>query len=105
VAPCLIAVFVQRYGLAPDGQTFKHYYASESVGLAAGLLIAALHNAGLASLTHTPSPMDFLNRILNRPDNERPFLILVVGYPAESAVVPKIERKPLQEIATFIGMP
>ncbi len=103
VAPCLIAVFVQRYGLAPDGQTFKHYYASESVGLAAGLLIAALHNAGLASLTHTPSPMDFLNRILNRPDNERPFLILVVGYPAKGAVVPKIERKPLQEIATFIG--
>ncbi|HKY61766.1 MAG TPA: nitroreductase family protein [Gemmatimonadota bacterium] len=100
-APCLIVVFAERYGRRPDGTRFSTYYAIESVGLATGLLIAAIHHAGLVSLTHTPSPMRFLNRILDRPANEKPFLILVVGYPAEDAVVPDIGRKPLLEIATF----
>ncbi len=80
----------------------KHYYANESVGIATGTLIAAVHNAGLASLTHTPSPMRFLNDILERPQNERPFLLLVVGYPAENATVPKIAKKGLDEIAVFV---
>lgn len=100
-APCLIAAFAERYGLGPDGTRFSTYYATESVGLAVGLLIAAVHHAGLVSLTHTPSPMGFLNAILDRPLNEKPFLILVVGYPAEDAVVPDIVRKPLEEIASF----
>lgn len=101
-APYLIAIFAQRYGLLPDGRTCKHYYAVESVGIATGLLIAALHHAGLASLTHTPSPMNFLNQLLHRPDNERPFLLLVVGYPAAEVMVPNITKKPLEEIATFL---
>jgi iodotyrosine deiodinase len=86
----------------PDGSKQKHYYVQESVGIAAGLLIAAIHYAGLVSLTHTPSPMDFLNRILSRPKNERPFLLLVVGYPAEDAVVPDIHRKPFDQVTTFV---
>ncbi len=101
-APYLIVIFVQRFGLAPDGEKVKHYYALESVGIATGLLIAAVHNAGLVSLTHTPSPMGFLNEILGRPQNEKPFLTLVVGYPAEDARVPDIERKPLDEICAFV---
>jgi nitroreductase len=101
-APCLIAIFTQRYGLLPDGRRVKHYYTAESVGIATGFLIAALHHAGLATLTHTPSPMDFLNDILGRPDNERPFLLLVVGYPAPDARVPDITKKPLEDIATFL---
>jgi nitroreductase len=101
VAPYLIAIFVLSYGLLPDGRKMKHYYATESVGIACGLLITALHQAGLASLTHTPSPMKFLNEILDRPSNERPFLLLTVGYPAEDARVPEIQRKQLSEIATF----
>jgi iodotyrosine deiodinase len=101
-APCLIAVFVQRYGLLPDGRRLKHYYALESVGIATGILITAIHHAGLVALTHTPSPMGFLNEILGRPANERPFLLLVVGYPADDAVVPQIGKKSLQEIATFV---
>lgn len=101
-APVLIAVFAERYGLRPDGSRFSTYYATESVGLATGLLVAAVHHAGLVSLTHTPSPMGFLSEILGRPGNERPFLLLVVGYPAEGAVVPDIGRKPLEEIATFL---
>jgi len=80
----------------------KNYYVSESVGIATGMLITAVHNAGLVSLTHTPSPMRFLNRILDRPENERPFLVLVVGYPAEDASVPDISKKGLDEIATFM---
>ena len=92
-APVLIAVFVQKYGLLPDGRRVKHYYPNESVGLATGFLIAALHNAGLATLTHTPSPMGFLNQILGRPKNERPFLLLVTGYPADHALVPDIKRR------------
>lgn len=102
IAPWLIAVFESRYGLAPDGERMKHYYPTESVGLATGMLIAALHTAGLATLTHTPSPMKFLNQILGRGKNERPFLLLVTGYPAPHVQVPDIHRKPLGEIATFV---
>ena len=91
----------KRQGLRPDGTKIKHYYAQESAGISTGILIAAIHNAGLASLTHTPSPMNFLNDILDRPANESPFLLLVVGYPAEDAVVPDISRKPLSEIVSF----
>ena len=101
-APYLIAVFAQSYGVLPDGRKVKHYYAQESVGIATGILITAIHHAGLASLTHTPSPMGFLNAILHRPTHERPFLLLVVGYPADGAQVPDITRKALDEIATFV---
>ena len=101
-APLLIAVFSQRYGVLPDGRQVKHYYVTESVGIATGMLVTAVHNAGLVSLTHTPSPMGFLSTLLGRPENERPFLLLVVGYPAEDAVVPEISKKSLGEIATFL---
>ncbi len=101
VAPVLIAIFSQSYSYLPDGRKLKHYYVQESVGIATGLLINALHHSGLASLTHTPSPMKFLNEILGRPANERPFLLLVAGYPAPNAKVPNITKKPLDEIATF----
>ena len=101
-APYLIAIFAQNFGVLPDGRQVKHYYATESVGIATGILLTAIHNAGLASLTHTPSPMGFLNEILGRPNNERPFLLIVVGYPADDATVPKITKKSLNEIATFI---
>ena len=101
-APYLIAIFAQSYGLAPDGKKIKHYYVTESVGIATGFLIAALHHAGLATLTHTPSPMGFLNDLLGRPENERPFVLLIVGYPAEGAKAPAITKKELEEIATFI---
>ena len=99
-APLLIAVFMQRYTLL-GGKKVKHYYASESVGLATGVLITALHRVGLATLTHTPSPMNFLCDILNRPRGERPYLLLVVGYPAEEAEVPELSRKPLNEIMSL----
>jgi iodotyrosine deiodinase len=102
IAPCLIVIFMQRYGLLPDGTTAKHYYVRESVGIAAGVLIAATHHAGLVSLPYTPSRMGFLSEVLGRPKNERPFLLLAVGYPAEGAVVPGIHKKSLEEIATFI---
>ncbi len=101
-APYLIAIFVQRYGLLADGSKTKYYYTQESVGIATGILITAIHHAGLATLTYTPSPMGFLNEILKRPANERPFLLLVVGYPADDAVVPNVDKKSLQEIATFV---
>lgn len=101
-APYLIAIFAQSYGVGPDGEKIKHYYVQESVGIATGMLITALHLAGLATLTHTPSPMHFLNEILGRPGNERPFLLLVVGYPAENANVPAINKKPLPQIVTFL---
>ncbi len=100
-APYLIAVFAQRHGVNPDGSLRKHYYVSESVGIAAGFLIAALHHAGLATLTHTPSPMGFLADLLERPANERPVMLVVTGYPANDARVPNLVRKPLGEIATF----
>lgn len=98
IAPALIAIFSEPYGERADGTKVKHYYANESVGIATGLLVAAIHHAGLASLTHTPSPMGFLNEILARPARERPFLLLVVGYPAADATVPDISRKPLDVI-------
>jgi nitroreductase len=101
-APYLITIFAINQSQLPDGRTVKNYYVTGSVGIAAGLLIAAVHHAGLGSLTHTPGPMGFLNTILERPAFERPFLILVVGYPAPDAVVPKITKKPLEEIALFM---
>lgn len=102
IAPYLIAIFVQTYGILLDGRHIKHYYALESVGIATGILITALHLTGLATLTHTPSPMGFLKEILQRPDNERPFLLLVTGYPALNALVPRITKKELQEFTTFM---
>lgn len=101
-APWLIAVFQQRFGMLEDGTKVKHYYAPESVGIATGMLITALHHAGLVCLTHTPSPMGFLNELLQRPKAERPFLLLVVGYPQEGTTVPDIDKKSLADIATFI---
>ena len=103
IAPWLIAVFVEAHGVSADGAVVKHYYATESVGLATGILITALHDAGLVTLTHTPSPMGFLNTLLGRPTNERPFLLLVTGYPAPGARVPDITRKQLDQIATFLS--
>lgn len=102
VAPWLIAIFVRAHGVTPEGAVVKHYYATESVGIATGILITALHQAGLVTLTHTPSPMGFLNTLLGRPANERPFLLLVVGQPALGAHVPDITRQPLDAIATFL---
>lgn len=101
-APFLIIIFSQSYEANPDGRKLKNYYVQESIGIATGILITALHHAGLATLTHTPAPMKFLNKILNRPSNEKPFLILVVGYPAKGAKVPDIKKKELSEIADFI---
>ena len=101
VGPWLIAVFAQPFRVLPDGNRAPTYYAIESVGIATGLLVTAIHQSGLASLTHTPSPMRFLNRILDRPSDEKPFLLLVVGHPAEGAQVPDIKRKALDEISEF----
>jgi nitroreductase len=101
-APFLIAIFYKSYDVLPDERQVKQYYAMESTGIATGMLINAIHNAGLVSLTHTPSPMNFLNEILERPKNERPFLLLVVGYPAKDAIVPDIKKKSLTEICNFI---
>ena len=100
-APYLIAIFAKTFGLTDNGKITKNYYVNESVGIATGLLISALHLSGLVSLTHTPSPMGFLNKILKRPKNERPFLILVVGFPTKNAKVPDIKRKSLQEITSY----
>jgi iodotyrosine deiodinase len=100
-APVLIAIFGRSYDVALDGRKSKNYYVTESVGIATGFLIAALHHAGVATLTHTPSPMAFLGELLGRPVNERPFLLLVAGYPAADALVPRITKKPLSEIASF----
>ena len=102
-APWLIAIFSERYGLDANGSKRKNYYISESVGIATGFLISALHTAGLATLTHTPSPMKFLNTILKRPANERPFILMVVGYAAPNAKVPRAAtiKKSFHEIATF----
>lgn len=101
IAPWLIAIFVQPYSIREDGRRVKHYYAIESVGIATGFLIAALHHAGLATLTHTPSPMGFLNAMLGRPAHEKPFLLLVVGHPAADAAVPDLSRRPLNAISSF----
>lgn len=100
-APYLIAVFAERYGVTPSGERRTHYYVTESVGIATGFLLAALHHAGLVALTHTPNPMGFLNEVLERPANERPLMLVVTGYPAEAARVPRLRRKALAEIATF----
>ena len=100
-APYLIAVFAQRYRSSEDGTTHKHYYVNESVGIACGFLLAALHFAGLATLTHTPNPMSFLARLLDRPSSEKPVMLIVTGYPAPDARVPRLTRKDLVEIATF----
>ncbi len=99
-APVLIAIFMQRYTLGADGARIRNYYHSESVGIACGFLIAALHNAGLATLTHTPSPMGFLNRLLDRPANEVAYLLLVVGFPKPGARVPDIRRLPLDKVVS-----
>jgi len=101
-APYLIAIFGKTHSTLPDGRRVKNYYVNESVGIATGFLITALHHAGLVALTHTPSPMGFLNAILNRPSEEKPFLLLVTGFPAEDAQVPVITKKPLDEIAIYI---
>lgn len=101
-APYLIAIFAEKYGVTDEDEKVRNYYVKESVGIATGILITALHHAGLVTLTHTPSPMGFLNELLDRPSNETPFLLLVVGYPKEGVRVPDISKKPLSEIATFI---
>jgi nitroreductase len=101
-APVLIAIFAQSWESRPEGRKAKNYYVTESVGIATGLLITALHHCGLATLTHTPSPMGFLNELLERPENERPFLLLVVGHPAPGARVPALSKKALREYATFL---
>lgn len=100
-APWLIAIFARNFDLEPDGSRSKNYYVPESVGIAAGMLISALHQAGLSTLTHTPSPMGFLNKVLKRPSNERAIILLVVGHASEDASVPDLERKGLEEIASF----
>ncbi len=97
-APWIVVLFEQRYGVCEDGSRQHHYYVKESVGIAAGIFISALHRIGLATLTHTPSPMRFLNSILERPDNERPFVLMPVGYPAEGCLVPDLTRKRLDEV-------
>lgn len=101
-APWLIAIFAETYGVNEDGKQRKHYYVQESVGIATGFLIAALTSAGLATLTHTPSPMGFLNQILDRPSNERPFLLLVVGYPSDDVKVPNVEKKNLADVCSWL---
>ena len=101
-APWLVVIFQQRWGVRPDGGKAKHYYAPESVGIATGLLIAALHGAGLAMLTHTPSPMGFLNEICGRPESEKAAILLVVGRPAPGCQVPAIGKKPFGEVAAFL---
>lgn len=101
-APWLIVIFAERYGVRDDGEKTKHYYVQESVGIATGMLITALHNAGLATLTHTPSPMSFLSEVLGRPENERAYLVLVTGLPASDALVPTITKKSLTDVATFV---
>lgn len=101
-APYLIAIFAESYGMDESGDRTKHYYVKESVGIATGMLITALHHAGLVTLTHTPSPMGFLNDILERPGNEKPFLLLVTGYPATDVQVPELNRKPFDRMVTFL---
>lgn len=101
IAPWLIIVFKKAFELDGKGEKANNYYVNESVGLAAGFLLTAIHNAGLVALTHTPSPMNFLVKILDRPANERPFLLIPVGYPAEEVYVPRLERRPLEEVSDF----
>lgn len=100
-APWIVVCFAQNYGVDEDSEKVKHYYVQESVGIACGLFIAAIHHMGLATLTHTPAPMRFLTDILNRPSNERPYILFPVGYPAEDAEVPALDRKPLDDIVQW----
>lgn len=97
-APYLLVVFQQRFGLRPDGTTYKHYYGDESVGIAVGMLLTALHVSGLAALTHTPSPMKFLAEVLNRPRNEKAFAVVPIGYPADDSMVPDLVRKTMDQV-------
>ena len=101
IAPWLIIVFSKSYDIGDDGKKLNNYYVKESVGLACGMLLTAIHNAGLCALTHTPSPMNFLSTILKRPRNERPFLLIPVGYAAEDCMVPDLQRKPLELISEW----
>lgn len=101
IVPWIVVVFAERYGVNPDGSRRKNYYTEESVGIACGLFVAALHHMGLATLTHTPSPMGFLSRILERPDNEKPLILFPIGYPAAGCQVPDIRRKDLEEVAVW----
>jgi nitroreductase len=101
-APWVIVVFREDYGVLADGGRQKNYYMTESVGIAVGFLIQALHRAGLATLTHTPAPMTFLRQVCERPENEKPFVLIPVGYPAPNCMVPDLARKPLEEIAVFL---
>ena len=101
VVPWIVVVFAESYGLRPDGSKQKNYYVKESVGIACGLFIAALHEMGLCTLTHTPSPMRFLSKILNRPSNEQPYILFPIGYPATDCVVPDIQRKTLDEVSEW----
>ncbi len=103
VAPWIVVLFEQRYEVRPDGEKRKNYYVKESCGLAAGLFVAALQNMGLATLTHTPSPMAFLSKVLDRPENERPFVLFPVGYPLPGVRVPDLTRKPLDEVLVWVG--
>lgn len=103
VVPWIIVVFEQRYGTRPNGERQHHYYVKESVGIACGMFIAALHRMGLSTLTHTPSPMLFLKKLLHRPDNERPFILFPVGYAADHCLVPDLTRKTLPEVAVMVG--
>ncbi len=103
IAPWVVVAFAQKHTPQPDGRMRKNYYVNESVGIACGLFIAALHTMGLATLTHTPNPMTFLNEVLRRPSNERPFILFPVGYPARDAEVPALERKPLAEALVIEG--
>lgn len=100
-APYVVVLFKQSYAVGTGGERRTHYYSTESCGIAAGLFIAAVHHIGLATLTHTPSPMGFLAQLLGRPENERPFLLMPVGYPAEGVEVPRLERKPLEQISVW----
>ncbi len=102
-APWIVVLFEERYALSPTGERRHHYYVKESCGIAAGLFVAALHHMGLATLTHTPSPMAFLSRVLGRPANERPFVLFPVGFPVEGCLVPDLRRKPLDEVLTVVG--
>ena len=99
--PWIVVLFAQRYGVKPDGSKVKHYYVQESCGIAAGLFVSALHDMGLATLTHTPSPMGFLSELLERPDNEKPIILFPIGYPAPDAIVPDLERKSLDDVSVW----
>jgi nitroreductase len=100
--PWIVVLFAQRYGVGPDGEKVKHYYVSESCGIAAGLFVSALHEMGLCTLTHTPSPMQFLSELLGRPKNEAPLILFPIGYAADDATVPALRRKSLDEVAVFV---